>query len=174
MLAAKTVEKYYLALSPVKHNKKQGSIIGDMQKGRRGSYLITREKSNPAITRFFAKSIVNHNGLRYWFFVLKPDTGKTHQLRVALKSIGSPVLGDERYGQASADRGYLHAYKMRFELFGKKYEIVDPFFNAREFELTFLSGNGFSGASSDDDFNREEFLAPENLHWPKGSFLLPS
>lgn len=28
-------------------------------------------------------------------FLLKPETGRTHQLRVAMKSLGAPVLGDE-------------------------------------------------------------------------------
>ena len=38
-----------------------------------------------------------------------PETGRTHQLRVALKSLGSPIRGDSLYGGDSADRCYLHA-----------------------------------------------------------------
>lgn len=32
------------------------------------------------------------------YVVLHPQTGRTHQLRVHLKSIGHPILGDETYG----------------------------------------------------------------------------
>jgi tRNA pseudouridine32 synthase/23S rRNA pseudouridine746 synthase len=36
-------------------------------------------------------------------------------LRVALKSVGAPILGDLRYGGSAADRGYLHDCGLRFE-----------------------------------------------------------
>ncbi len=46
-----------------------------------------------------------------------PPTGRTHQLRVALKSLGAPICGDETYAQADAarlhDRTYLHAAAIR-------------------------------------------------------------
>ena len=41
--------------------------------------------------------------------VARPVTGKTHQIRVAAKSLGAPLLGDDLYGGAPADRLYLHA-----------------------------------------------------------------
>jgi len=167
MFAAKSIEKYYLAISASKPVKKQGSIIGDMEKARRGSYMLTREKKNPAITRFFTKSFLNQAGQRFWFFVLKPETGKTHQLRVALKSIASPALGDERYGPVgsdgeSIDRGYLHAYKMRFDLFGKRYELQSEHFNGQYIEFSTLN----------DIAEIAPMLQPEKLTWPKGAFLL--
>lgn len=45
-----------------------------------------------------------------------PQTGKTHQLRVAMKSLGSPILGDEPYGgnKQKSDRTYLHCYQLKF------------------------------------------------------------
>lgn len=48
--------------------------------------------------------------------LLKPKTGRTHQLRVHLKHIGCPILGDPIYGspQAQSDRLLLHAYKLEF------------------------------------------------------------
>jgi tRNA pseudouridine32 synthase/23S rRNA pseudouridine746 synthase len=54
------------------------------------------------------------------FFVLRPLTGRTHQLRVALKSLGAPILGDTLYaGKEHArteDRAYLHAAAVRVAL----------------------------------------------------------
>jgi len=38
-----------------------------------------------------------------------PKTGRTHQLRVHLAALQAPILGDARYGRASADRMWLHA-----------------------------------------------------------------
>ncbi len=51
---------------------------------------------------------------------LYPETGRTHQLRVHLKSIGTPILGDGVYGSASANQRYevsrqlLHAATLQF------------------------------------------------------------
>lgn len=70
------------------------------QRGRRGSWMLARTSSDPAITRFASTAVPGGRpGLRA--FLLKPETGRTHQLRVALKSLGAPVLGDARYAQAS-------------------------------------------------------------------------
>jgi len=186
MLQEKQIEKYYLALSKHKPLKKQGAVVGDMKKGRRGSYLLLREKTNPAFTHFFAKSFVQENQ-RYWLFALKPETGKTHQLRVAMKSLASPVLGDRRYEKVTEhtnekvvetlnesaggidgsnseypERGYLHAYKMRFDLFGKRYEICDPAFEGGCFDLKNHLANT----------DIETLLKPEELKWPKRAFKL--
>ena len=45
--------------------------------------------------------------------VARPLTGKTHQIRVAAKSVGAPLLGDGLYGGGNADRLYLHAAAIR-------------------------------------------------------------
>lgn len=47
---------------------------------------------------------------------LKPTTGRTHQLRVHMKYLGHPILGDPLYGEEKADRLYLHAYKLEVTL----------------------------------------------------------
>lgn len=170
LFSEKRIEKYYLALSGLKPKKKQGAVIGDMAKGRSGSYLLKRTHDNPAITRFFAHKITLKAG-DAWFYVLKPETGKTHQLRVALKSLGSPVLGDSRYSGKPASRGYLHAYKIRFELLGHRYEIIDPYFQGEEFNLSELPESIPNGSSSLVS-PLHDFLNPEKLHWSKSSFIL--
>lgn len=45
---------------------------------------------------------------------LSPVTGRTHQLRVHLASIGHPILGDNLYGGRCAQRLYLHATQLDF------------------------------------------------------------
>jgi tRNA pseudouridine32 synthase/23S rRNA pseudouridine746 synthase len=104
------VQKYYLALSDRKPKKKQGWVKGDMEKARRGAWRLLNSHKNPAVTQFFSHSLAP--GCRA--FLLRPRTGKTHQLRVALKSLGAPILGDTLYSGSAADRTYLHAYGLEF------------------------------------------------------------
>lgn len=121
LFAEHKIQKTYLALSNQKPKKKQGLIIGDMQKARNGAWKLCQTKENPAITRF--ESVSCEPNLR--LFILNPQTGKTHQLRVAMKSLGSPILGDALYGKNTAeiDRTYLHAAKLAFEFKGEKVEV---------------------------------------------------
>lgn len=44
-----------------------------------------------------------------------PVTGRTHQIRVHLKSIGHPIVGDPKYGRIPDKRLFLHAYQIEFE-----------------------------------------------------------
>ncbi|TNC82508.1 MAG: RNA pseudouridine synthase [Oleiphilus sp.] len=115
------VEKSYLAVSDRKPQKKQGRMVGDMLKARGGSYKLARSRNSPAITRFVSRSAAPGA----WLFLLHPKTGKTHQLRVAMKALGSPILGDARYGGAPHLRTCLHAFRIAFTYQGQRYEVED-------------------------------------------------
>jgi len=114
------VEKYYLAIAEGKPKKKQGLIKGDMAKSRRGMWKLLRSTDNPAISQFHSYTIAPKQRL----YLIKPHSGKTHQIRVALNSIGVPILGDSLYSSqnVSTDRGYLHAFGLAFTLQGKRYQ----------------------------------------------------
>jgi tRNA pseudouridine32 synthase/23S rRNA pseudouridine746 synthase len=126
LFETRMIAKYYLAVSLRKPKKKQGWVKGDMAPSRRGSYKLLTTMDNPAITRFLTCSTRPNERL----FLVRPHTGKTHQIRVALKSLGSPIAGDERYASKEEAlkeaRGYLHAFAMRFEYAGETIGIVHP------------------------------------------------
>ncbi|MDP2077168.1 MAG: pseudouridine synthase [Sulfuricurvum sp.] len=124
MFESREVEKYYLAISMRKPKKKMGWVKADMGSARRGDYKLLPTMDNPAITQFISCALRTHER----FFLIKPHTGKTHQIRVALKSLGAPCAGDERYAASDEarkeDRGYLHAYALRFVLKGETFSFV--------------------------------------------------
>lgn len=124
LFASRSVNKYYLAIGVKKPKKKQGLVSGDMERSRRSSWKLLKSQNNPAKTQFF--SLAGESGQR--LFLCKPHTGKTHQIRVALNSIGSSIVGDDIYTPSSpADRGYLHAYCLSFEYQGQMHEFIcDP------------------------------------------------
>jgi len=54
----------------------------------------------------------------YTLLEVRPETGRTHQIRVHLAAIGYPVVGDATYGVKSAhlSRQFLHASRLGFKL----------------------------------------------------------
>lgn len=153
------VEKYYLAITRVaagkqqkKHGvKKQGSIVGDMMPARNGSFKLMRTENNPTVTQFQSFGLFD----RYRLCVVRPLTGKTHQIRVALKSVSQPIVGDFRYGGEESDRTYLHAYKLKFVFNGQALTYLELPLDGRIFQ-------------SPECINQISLLhEPEVLAWPK-------
>jgi len=160
------IQKYYLAISDKKPKKKQGLIKGDMAKSRRSAWKLLRTQANPAISQFMSYSIENGKRL----YLVKPHSGKTHQIRVALSSIGSPIMGDALYGgtlskavssesteteNLAINRGYLHAYALQFTLNDVTYEYIQAPY----------SGTLFLSKSLIQQLN--VIGSPWDLAWPK-------
>jgi tRNA pseudouridine32 synthase/23S rRNA pseudouridine746 synthase len=120
------ITKVYIAISDQAPTRVMGTVIGDIIKAREGSWKLTRETSKPSITHFLSFPYKHVRALRV--FALKPVTGKTHQIRVVMKSLGSPILGDGRYGgyrtAREEDRTYLHAAAIKFHLNGRDVTFV--------------------------------------------------
>lgn len=79
---------------------------------------IERNPSAPGTFRVDSKgkhAITEYKVIRVWddhaLVKLHPLTGRTHQLRVHMQYLGTPILGDRVYGRAGK-RLYLHAYQL--------------------------------------------------------------
>jgi 23S rRNA pseudouridine1911/1915/1917 synthase len=73
------------------------------------------------------KAVTAYRVLREWeresLVALKPRTGRTHQLRVHLRYLGCPIIGDALYGKGKKGEGerlMLHAWKLKIALPGEK------------------------------------------------------
>lgn len=62
---------------------------------------------------------------RYSLVMLTPQTGRTHQLRVHLKHLGHPIVGDTFYDGEPADRLYLHASMLEITLPNKQRKVFN-------------------------------------------------
>jgi 23S rRNA pseudouridine1911/1915/1917 synthase len=68
-------------------------------------------KGKSALTRYEVIAETD----KYSLVKLMPRTGRTHQLRVHMRYINTPILGDKVYGK-SADRLYLHAMSLEITI----------------------------------------------------------
>jgi len=72
-------------------------------------------KGESAVTHF--KRLCVSADKRYSLLSVRLETGRTHQIRVHMKHIGSPLIGDYLYNPDTSrmTRQALHAYKLDFE-----------------------------------------------------------
>lgn len=106
--ADRKAKKQYVAI--VDGMPKQLEAEVDIPIGRNPSAPSTfraDSKGKPAITQYEVLDSRDNKSL----LALAPKTGRTHQLRVHMQFLGTPILGDRVYGKP-ADRLYLHAYKL--------------------------------------------------------------
>jgi 23S rRNA pseudouridine955/2504/2580 synthase len=121
----KKINKTYLALIAGTPAKKIGEINLPLLKKYQGTNekVYVDEDGKEAITKYKILSSQNNISL----IELKPITGRTHQLRVHLKEIGYPILGDYKYGKRDRNdfkRLALHAFKVEIlDFFGKNLAI---------------------------------------------------
>lgn len=109
------VQKTYIAL--VKGHVKPDAGLIDAPIGR--DYFHHKKMAIVSAGRQARTSYrVKHYLDGYTLLTLKPETGRTHQIRVHLAEIGYPIVGDVTYGIRSdlVSRQFLHAYKLIFRL----------------------------------------------------------
>ena len=142
---AKTVQKIYLALVCGVPKVQGGTISGNI-----GRHPVHRKKM--AVLAHGGRESVTHWSLleefhRYSLIKLQLETGRTHQIRVHMASIGLPVAGDEVYGKKKIEdqslgirRQFLHASTLTFvhPTTGKKVEFFAPLWPDPEKSLSAL------------------------------------
>lgn len=133
MFVDKTIHKTYLCI--VKGNFSSENLQGRIENliGRdikdRKKMAIVEKNGKIAISNY--KVIQQVEG--YSLIEVAIETGRTHQIRVHMKSINHPILGDTVYGSAdkNAKRQMLHAYKLDFKnpIDNKEYNFTAPLFD---------------------------------------------
>jgi len=131
-LQDKTMGRYYLALidTPLKENRRVNKPIARNPKNRLMMAIV--DGGREAKTDLLALMPAS-NGCE--LIAAKLYTGRTHQIRVHLNSLGRHILGDELYGfkgkKGKVERVYLHAYMLYLThpRSGKRLEIIAPMFD---------------------------------------------
>lgn len=109
---AHSVRKEYIAVvrcSAALHDEGAIDLRLAADPRRRDRVVAVERGGQRAVTRYHVEAIA---GERAWLR-LRPETGRTHQLRVHLAALGAPILGDRLYGDVdAAPRLMLHAQRI--------------------------------------------------------------
>ena len=116
------VDKTYLAILAGHPPGTEGTIVLSLAKissADKGWRMIAAKKGKPAVSHWeLVQEMGPHSLVRF-----RPETGRTHQLRIhALKGLGAPLLGDPVYGAGAmggAKRTMLHAESLTVTRPGK-------------------------------------------------------
>lgn len=125
------IEKYYIAITAWKIKDTHIKIESNI--GRHKTDKIKMTTKNPIAPRYALTyaEVLWYIDDEYTLLKIKLETGRTHQIRVHLSSIGFPIIGDKVYGDKKInekvqkkwglDRQALHAYELKFTLSWKLY-----------------------------------------------------
>lgn len=128
------IEKIYIAVVFGKLKNKEGKIEGEMGRSRRDFRKQSLKRGKISI-RNERYSLTYYKILKefgdYSLLELRPKTGRMHQIRVHLHSIGHPVVGDKKYS--------FKKYLPRRQA-GKKLDFPRMFLHAEEISFQDASG----------------------------------
>ena len=111
----KKVQKTYFAVTEDMPNKEKGVIISLLKKNQKQnkSYITKLDDGKKSELEYeLIEKLQN-----YFLIKVKPKTGRHHQIRVQLSSIGCKIKGDVKYGarRANKDKSIcLHSYSISF------------------------------------------------------------
>lgn len=124
--ASRKVKKEYIALVKGKVEKSHGTIDSALGKSKKDFRKITTDTGDmvlekPSLTEYWVLEHLNDGVDDYTLIRVKLHTGRTHQIRVHLASLGHPLAGDTLYGNKKIqvkdlERQFLHARKIEVQL----------------------------------------------------------
>lgn len=130
MFQDRTLDKFYLCIvaGEVRHTERiEGYLIKDEKTNQVSIYPENRSDADYILTEY--EPVVSNK--EYSLLSVKLITGRTHQIRAHLSSIGHPIIGDSKYGNRHINEGFKKRYHLNHQLL-HSYETIFPVIEGSE------------------------------------------
>ena len=117
LFKSKNIQKTYWAVVEKPTPKKSGLCIDYLQKNEKQNKSYVKSETTSGAKRAELSYELKGSGNNYSFVEIKPVTGRHHQIRVQLSSMGAIIKGDLKYGARRSNKDgsiHLHARKLEF------------------------------------------------------------
>ncbi|PLX30610.1 MAG: RNA pseudouridine synthase [Clostridiales bacterium] len=118
LMRKRAFRKYYLAVVEGEIPS-SGEVVGYLEKDNsKNRVALTSDRRNPDAKKVHTKYKPLKGFEGYTLMEIELLTGRAHQIRVSMASIGHPIVGDTKYGGSKkygVSTQLLHAYKMIVE-----------------------------------------------------------
>lgn len=117
MFQGKEIQKTYWAVVKNKPAKESGKLIHYLKKNEAKNMSKAFDKEQPGALRSELDYKLICSSDNYHLLEITPHTGRHHQIRVQLSSMGCPIKGDLKYGFNRSNKDasiHLHARKIEF------------------------------------------------------------
>lgn len=117
MFKNREVKKTYWAVVRNKPSKPSGTLINWLVKNTQKNVVTAHPQEVPGSQRAeLSYRLITELG-GYYLLEVDPLTGRSHQIRVQLATMGCPIVGDNKYGYPRGSRKgsiCLHARRLQF------------------------------------------------------------
>ena len=136
-MKTREIEKYYLCLVYGKPGKDSDILRGYLTKNESKNKVTVHKTEVEGSKEIRTKYRVLSFDGKYSLVEIELLTGRTHQIRAHMASIGHPLVGDSKYGRKKAPEGFpyqaLYSYKLIFNFTEDSGSL--SYLNGREFAV---------------------------------------
>ncbi len=133
------IKKEYISLVHGYFSKKYCKVENYIYKNKFNKFIFFNINKGKFSKTLFS---INKYFKKYTLLSIKPITGRNHQIRLHISSLGYNIVGDKKYGNKYLDKLFFYKFKIiRLFLHSYKLLFIHPYYNKKMYLYAKLDNN---------------------------------